>query len=700
MNEQGPESVAIGNRPVEVGRSSHAGLRLFHPTVSRNHATLMRAAGGIDVVDRDSRFGTFVNGARVRAVCAQPGDRIQFGTTTVYRVCEDGLRLDSAARGASITAEGVTISKGGRVLLRDAGFSIQPDSFVGILGPSGAGKSTLLNCIASYHQAGVGQIIFDDQNDINEARDEYRAILGHVPQEDVLYPTLTVRENLAFAARLRLGRDAEAGHVNEVVARALERVGLTEHAEKPVAVLSGGQCKRLSVAVELLKRPRLLLLDEPTSGLDPASGANLMEQLRYVASRGTTVICTTHLMENVRLLDIVIVLGVIEGVGQIGYVGPPNEMLAHFQCHSFADLYDKLSAGQFRPATAVPITRAAMPTEQPAPRLSIAVQGVSLLKPLSDASGTSSVSRMAINELVARAIADDVWRQSFIVGWRALLGIWRDQGLWLMMLAQPLVLGLLVCLTQFEVGKLVPVYFFCVVIAIWLGLNNSARDLVRERRHYVRERLAGLRPGGYLGAKWGIYSLVGVAQLILLVAVVRIGSGYVMPEDRARELWAMSRLWFLAMLLASYTCGLGLGLLISAVARTEEAAVAALPLLIMPQLLVSVVAVGGLVEKSHAEDRIFRPLIVTLHSPLADARTGKDSLSKPAVLVDMLSMLCYSRPASLLLESPQVVNAGFSSFIWLGDFCHLLILLLATWAAAYVTFLWAEQRWPGLIGLG
>ena len=176
MNERGrdPEFMPIGDRPVEVGRSSDAGLRLIHPTVSRNHATLTRAVEGIEVVDRDSRFGTFVNGVRVRAACARPGDRIQFGTATAYRVCGDGLRLDSAARGASIAAAGLTVSKGGKVLVRDAGFSIPADCFVGILGPSGAGKSTLLNCIASYHRAGVGRIVFDNQHDINEARDEYR----------------------------------------------------------------------------------------------------------------------------------------------------------------------------------------------------------------------------------------------------------------------------------------------------------------------------------------------------------------------------------------------------------------------------------------------------------------------------------------------------------------------------------------------
>ena len=142
------------------------------------------------------------------------------------------------------------------------------------------------------------------------------------PQEDVVYLSLTVQENLHFAARIQLGSETDATELERAVEQALEGVGLTEHANKLTFVLSGGHAERLSVAVELLKRPRILLLDEPTSGLDPASEANLMEAARpYVASRGTTVICTTHLMENVRLLDSLIVVGVKDGVGR-SYGGP------------------------------------------------------------------------------------------------------------------------------------------------------------------------------------------------------------------------------------------------------------------------------------------------------------------------------------------------------------------------------------------
>ena len=202
------------------------------------------------------------------------------------------------------------------------GFRIRPDSFVGILGPSGAGKSTLLNALASYRVPASGRIIFDGRHDLRVDPNAYRATLGHVPQDDVVYRSLTARENLAFAARLRLGDVAAAVEVDSAVARTLERVELAGHDDKPVAALSGGQRKRLSVAVELLRRPRLLLLDEPTAGLDPASEAHLMEGLRSLAHRGTTIVCTTHLMENLGLLDEVIALGVVASEGRLGLRRP------------------------------------------------------------------------------------------------------------------------------------------------------------------------------------------------------------------------------------------------------------------------------------------------------------------------------------------------------------------------------------------
>ena len=215
--------------------------------------------------------------------------------------------------------------------------------------PAAPARATLLNALAGHTRPKAGTLAFDGDHDAWSRRDQFRAQLGHVPQDDVIYPALTVDENLGFAAELRLGSSAAAEESRKAIGQAIEAVGLAEHRTKLARVLSGGQRKRLSVAVELLRRPRLLLLDEPTSGLDPASEANLMEQLRYIAKRGTTVVCTTHAMDNLRLFDRIIVLGVHDGCGRLAYMGRPDALLERFTCRSHADLFERLENGCFTP---------------------------------------------------------------------------------------------------------------------------------------------------------------------------------------------------------------------------------------------------------------------------------------------------------------------------------------------------------------
>lgn len=707
----------IAEAPVVVGRSGAATLRLLHPTISRRHATLARAGGGFALEDHDSRFGTFVNGARVRTTTLRPDDRVQFGSAIPYRVQSDGLRLDVAARGLSLQAYGLTVSVAAersrdpgrwfdglrrpgptrgeadrlghrhKCLVRGVGFHVRPDTFVGILGPSGAGKSTILNVLASGLVPGRGRVVFDGRHDLHADLDVYRAMLGHVPQDDVVYRSLSVRENLAFAARLRLGAEARPREVDAAIGRALEQVDLVEHAGEPVAVLSGGQRKRLSVAIELLRRPRLLLLDEPTSGLDPAGEARLMEGLRHLARRGTTVVCTTHLMDNLRLLDEVIVLGTIDGTGRVAYDGPPADLLSHFRCRGYADLYELLDSGRFEPV--------ASPGDEPSDPVPVesrgpsAVPGTGPVLVLPDTGSEPSARRPEIGRWAATVASNPARSQLPLVARRSLKLVLRDRGLAWAMLAQPLVLGLLVVVTQYDVDGALPLLFFAVVVAIWLGLNNSARDLVRERRHYVRDRLAGLRPGAYLGAKAAVHAALGAVQLLVLMAVLRVGCGWALQfPSAAQELAAISAVRLFPTLMAGYLGGVGLGLLVSTLVRTEEAAVAALPLLIMPQLLLSVVATG-MQGRRYDEPRPFRPLVVTLR--------GGQSMPRPAVVVDVLSMACLSRPAVLVAESPGV--PGYGPWTPLGDVCHLLILLLATWTALLLAFGWAERRWLRRIGL-
>ena len=711
-----PPLIPVADSPIVIGRSAAATLRLLHPTVSRKHATISRTIESFTVEDHDSRFGTFVNGARVRAATLRAGDRVQFGSAIAYRVDPAGLRLDVMAEGMTLAADALCVSisesfnfkkwlgelRSPRIgklvsgterldrkpLLQDIHLDIRPDSFTGILGPSGSGKSTLLNCLASYGAPDQGRLWFDGRRDAFAEVDAYREAMGHVPQDDVVFRSLTVRENLSFAARLRLGRKPGGGDLDAAIGQALERVDLVEHADKPVAVLSGGQRKRLSVAIELLRRPRLLLLDEPTSGLDPASEAHLMEQLRHVARRGTTVVCTTHLMDNLRLLDEVVVLGVVAGVGRLAYSGPPDGLLPHFECRGFADLYELLASGRFEPL--ISDSRASSNrVDRPATsETSSGPSGVGPPKSGLVAATKPFLARPAIGRLAANLAADTGLAQFLVIGRRAIQITLRDRGLILAMIAQPVVLGGLVALAQYDASKPLPILFFAVVIALWLGLNNSARDLVSERRHYVRDRLAGLDPAAYLGAKSLVHAMFGLGQIAILLLVLRVGCRLVLDPHAARAFGDSSSPSLVVVLILTYLGGVGLGLLVSALVRTEAAAVAALPLLIMPQLLISVVATG-FQDESYTKARPFRPLVVTL--------TSRQELRRPAALVDRLSMICLSRPAALVAESPVV--GTFGRWIWLGDLCHLMILLLGIWTLVFLAFGQAERRWLRLLGL-
>ncbi|HWE37190.1 MAG TPA: ATP-binding cassette domain-containing protein [Isosphaeraceae bacterium] len=654
-----------------VGRSADAALRLAHPTVSRRHATVTHRDGGLAVEDHDSRHGTFVNGARVRAARLRPGDLVRFGAAAAYRVEPGGLRRDDAAEGVTLVAEGLALAPADargagapRPLVEGLWLAVRPGAFLGLIGPSGAGKSTVLACLAGRLTPAAGRLGFDGGRDAYADPETYRALLGLVPQDDVVYPGLTARENLEDAARIRLGGGPGIG---PAVEEALGRVGLAEHAAKPAGILSGGQRKRLSVAIELLRRPRLLLLDEPTSGLDPAGDARLIEGLSRLARQGTTVVCTTHQMENLGLFDEVAALGVVGGVGRLAYRGPPEGLLAHFGRRSHADLYEALDAGEFEPIGLTPPDPARDGDRQPPPDMLPVPRAVL---------GAASPDGM-------RAGAAE-WGQAGVVARRDMRLLLRDRGLAAALFAQPVALGLLVCLAQYDADKPLPLLSFLVVVAIWLGLNGSARDLVRERRNYARDRLAGLRPGAYLGAKAAVHAAVGAAQVAALLVAVRLASGVTLRPDAATRLAEVPAARLLMVLLACHLGGVGMGLLASTLARTEESAVAALPLLILPQLLLGVVATGAYALR-YDEERPFRPIVATLRG----GRTPPGA----AALVDGLSMACLSRPATLVAEAPRVAALGRSA--WLGDACHLAILVLGAWSLLLVAFARAERRWIG-----
>lgn len=724
------ERVPLNALPLLVGRSREADIFLFDQTVSRRHARLERRQGRIWVVDQGSLHGTFVNEVAVRERVFEVQDLIRFGRHVQYRVRDEYLeRLGSGGMG--IRLENVALDAGDRTLLDGISLEIPAGSFVGILGPSGAGKTMLLRILGGIRPPTRGWIRTNFQDDIWQDIERHRAHLAYIPQKDILYPQLTVQEHLKFAGQLRLGLRFNNRQHQSRIEQTLMLLGLEQHATKPVAVLSGGQGKRVSVAVEWLRKPDLLILDEPSAGLDPGNEARLMEQLDSLARRGSTVVCSTHLMGHVRLFDLVVVMAVQRHCGVLAYVGPPQNLLGHFGCRHFADLYDKLETGVWRSDIAdkaVGPVRSegaskSVPSPLPPPRRRIvtspAVGGMGRppsaspphrppplrKKEIKERRSAAREQLPPLRELIAPAVNADFLLQFAVVLWRSALVMWRDRWLRSMTIAQPFVLAILVSLIQFNPGKLKSLVFFSLVVACWLGMNNSIRDLVRDRRHYIRDRLGGMSPEAYLGAKWAFYALIGACQLIVFLILVRWLSPLIMPGHLAKELSDYSFLAWLAVLAIVYFCGLGLAFLVSALMRSEEAAVVWLPILILPQILISGMTTG--VENMEQTDpRAFRPMIVTIRYPTQAAKTADsnrddsksepESLGKWEVLVDMLSLAVYTRPAFLTFMQPSV--AGFHRLIWIADLAHLIVLLTATYLAMFVTFRKAERRWPVLVG--
>ncbi len=467
-----------------------------------------------------------------------------------------------------------------------------------------------------------------------------QAQAGYVPQDDIVFQSLTCRENLGYALALRSAGDLSSAEREDVIRLTLGRVGLDKLIDRRAGKLSGGERKRLNVALELLGRPRLLFLDEPTSGLDPATESKLMRVLRRLAGGGTTVICSTHVLENLALFDqVVVVAG-----STVAFRGPPSLLLPHFHVKDYPALYEALEKVPASPA----------PPAAPSAARSTVAAGPQSQRPL---------------------------RQCATLLVRGLHLLCRDPVLLVLLLLQPVLIGLLINLSQVKPEELKAVFLFGVVAAFWLGLSNTAREVVRDRPVYARERLLGVSVLNYLAAKVLLFALVGLGQVLLMATIVRYL--YFMPRIDG-QYWAEHTFWYFALVL--WTTNLGgllLGLLVSTLARTQEAAVAALPLLVLPQLLLSGVATN-LEEKEKGR---LGSLVV-----LVNRVRPEHELTRPAreVAVEATSLLTYSRPGVVLLHRPPARWRRAAQVVaWL----HQTLVVLITASGLLAAFYWTERGW-------
>src|SRR5947209_8754989 len=273
------------------------------------------------------------------------GDEIRLGP---YRLVFEGRRLAEYDESSYIRIDALNLKKYGNnhaTLLNNISLTIAPRKFVAIVGGSGAGKSMLIDALSGLRPAHEGKVLYNGQ-------DYYRNIaafntqLGYVPQDDIVHRDLTVERALYYAARMRLPGDFTKEQIWQRIAEVLEDVEMTGKQKLLIRKLSGGQRKRVSMALELLANPSLFFLDEPTSGLDPGLDRKMMFLLRKLADKGHTIVLVTHATNNINTCDYVCFLA---AGGHLVYFGPPNDAKVYFGKTDFAEIYSALEPTESNP---------------------------------------------------------------------------------------------------------------------------------------------------------------------------------------------------------------------------------------------------------------------------------------------------------------------------------------------------------------
>ncbi|MDQ4123364.1 MAG: FHA domain-containing protein [Acidobacteriota bacterium] len=577
-----------------IGRAETSDIRLDGLQISNRHARLLKTANGVVIEDAGSTNGVYIGGKRIsgRAPLA-PADTAQIGPFQL-RVDPNGnvfvfdtrskTRIDALhiTKIVKNRADGAPLK-----LLDDVSLAIQPNEFVGLLGPSGAGKSTLMDALNGMRPPTTGSVLINNL-DFYSNLDSLKQGIGYVPQEDIIHRQLTVYRTLYYVAKLRLSRDVSGAEIDQIINEVLDVTGLAERRDVLVSELSGGQRKRVSIAVELITKPSVIFLDEPTSGLDPATEDKIMKLFRRIAESGRTVILTTHAMENVRLFDKIVVLM----RGKLVFYGTPNEALKYLGAASFKELYDKLEEpieNRLHQATETNQAefkrRREQITEEVAENwkqkfLKTPEFRRNVYEPLGKIAQSSEPPRPPKRQRLG--IFGSV-RQTLTLTRRYFQVLFRDKlNLAILLLQAPIIAFMLALVIPADAPRDF-VYFVLTLVAIWFGTSVAAREIVREKPVYRRERMINLGLLPYLLSKLLVLGFVVGFQILLLFLPLK----FLDLANLMKMPGVLAGLPQLFVLFLTAATGIALGLFISALVKTSEMATSLVPLILIPQILFS-----------------------------------------------------------------------------------------------------------------
>jgi ABC transport system ATP-binding/permease protein len=606
-------SLPQGKELMVIGREDSCDIVLKAPQVSRRHAELRRLEdGGLELRDLGSINGTYVNGQRIKTQRISPQDLVAIGSVRVRLDARAGVVRRDYHGDIMLQAERITVKvrdrsapNGVHTILDDASFTAYPTEFVGLMGPSGAGKTTLMLALNGYTLPWAGRSLLNGY-DLYTNYNTFRGNIGYVPQDDIIYRELTVWESLYYTAKLRLPADTTDAEIARRIEDVLETLEIQQTRDVVIgdAVrkgISGGQRKRVNLAQELITEPSLLFLDEPTSGLASEDTINVMNLLRRLADEGRTILLTIHQpsLEAYRKLDNVIYLF----QGRLVYYGPayPDGIL-----YFHPEAEPSSPRGQLilsDPGNALKALaddqRRAMDAERPWETLEKTVEArrrhfqdsPQYRDYVYDRAGKPR-DQVRLAEGSKRKTERRGWlRQWWILTRRNFTIKRKDLANTAILLLQAPIIGLVLWLVfSNQVGSYFGMLergpaalFLLVASAVWFGCSNSAREVVRELPIYTRERMVNLMIPSYVLSKFTVLGALCAVQCALLLGLVYPTLGY-----------GGNPLWLYLMLFLSSLAGVGMGMVLSSVVRSSEAAMALVPLLLIPQIVL-----GGIIMPIH-----------------------------------------------------------------------------------------------------
>jgi ABC-type multidrug transport system ATPase subunit/pSer/pThr/pTyr-binding forkhead associated (FHA) protein len=702
------DNPGAGQQTKTIGRSAESDLVVSHAQVSSRHALLHQVGKDLFVEDCGSQNGTFVRGQRIPAgqrVAVSHGEKIFIGPMP--------LVLQSAAREIAMVIEDAVSWEGRplyeieawdlvlevpdrdhagqtKVLLDHVSFKALPGDFIALMGPSGSGKTTLLLTLNGYLRPSAGQVRINGE-DLHAIYDALRGSIGYVPQDDIVHPELTVWEAVRYSAKFRLPPDYSEEEIDSRVLTTLQQLGLenVKHLQigKPEKkVLSGGQRKRVNIAMELVTDPVIMFLDEPTSGLAADDTTALVQLLANLAKQtGKTIITTIHqpAKDEFEKFNLALIMGV-GGVpiffgptqpdayrffgswharqGKPSSIDNPRDMF-DMMGRREQPVFDRLKASdpnatrhQARAATARDWNADFFKDDNPTFRAMFSGRrqvgagssnsSVPTRRPTTHGQFFHLLSRYF--KIKQRDVAGSsiMLLQAPIIGVLLAVVFGGQEDVipfWCLGAIQELATrsGELTDSSKNVMGGMSPTpdnavaIFFVTVAAVWFGTSNAAREICSERAVYVRERMVNLGLFNYVVSKFVLLSVVTVIQCTVLLGIVFFALGL----SGGLPAFGIS----LVTLIATAMNSVAIGLTLSTVVVSSEAAMALTPIALIPQ-----VVLGGLMVPMTTNPNL-EPLMLIM--PARWGFQGLVAQERLAVKADTAWVIDLERPTLTSLDN-------------------------------------------------